>query len=89
MFKYAALSALSIDFYPEISALITEDNFKALYNHSVTSRHDFLVVDLSAPPDRVWRKSQLIEALQASLFLQINVRFLVSSDSSEFCEPIY
>jgi hypothetical protein len=56
LFKYAALSALSTDFYPEISALITEDDFKALYNHAVTSRHDFLVADLSAPPERVWRK---------------------------------
>jgi len=47
---------LSTDFYPEIFALITEEDFKALYDHAVTSCHDFLVVDLSASPDRVWRK---------------------------------
>lgn len=56
LFKYAAASALTQDFYPEISALLTEQAFRSLYEHAVKSRHDFLVVDLSAPPERVFRK---------------------------------
>jgi hypothetical protein len=56
LFKYAASNVLTTDFYPEISNLLTEENFRSLYEHAVKGRHDFLVVDLSASPDRIFRK---------------------------------
>jgi hypothetical protein len=56
LFKYAASNVLTTDFYPEISNLLTEENFRSLYEHAVKGRHDFLIVDLSASPDRIFRK---------------------------------
>lgn len=56
LFKYAAANVLTQDFYPEISNLLTEAQFRELYDHAVTSRHDFLVVDLSGPMQRIFRK---------------------------------
>jgi len=56
LFKYAAANVLSGDFFPEISNLLTEQDFRSLYEHAVTGRHDFLVVDLSASPDHIFRK---------------------------------
>jgi hypothetical protein len=38
LFKYAASNVLSTDFYPEISNLLTEENFRSLYEHAVKGR---------------------------------------------------
>jgi hypothetical protein len=56
LFKYAASNVLTTNFYPKISNLLTEDNFRMLYEHAVKGRHDFLVIDLSASPDQIFRK---------------------------------
>lgn len=56
LFKYASADVLSKDFYPEVSNLLTEEDFRSLYLHAVKGRHDFLVIDLSQKPDRIFRR---------------------------------
>jgi len=56
LFKYAQADVLSKDFYPEVSGLISEQDFISLYTHAVKDRHDFLVIDLSQSPHRVFRR---------------------------------
>lgn len=55
LFKYASCDALLKDFYPEISNVMGENEFKMLYKHVLVDPHDFLVVDLSQPPERKLR----------------------------------
>ena len=56
LFKYASADVLAKDFYPEVSNLVTEKDFRAIYQHAVRDRHDFLVIDLSQKPDKIWRR---------------------------------
>ena len=56
LFKYASADVLAKDFYPEVSNLVTEEDFRALYLHAVKERHDFLLIDLSQEPNRIFRK---------------------------------
>jgi len=56
LFKSASSNVLTTDFFPEISNLLTEEHFRSLYEHAVKTRHDFLVIDISAPQDKIFRK---------------------------------
>ena len=56
LFKYASSEVLVKDFHTEVSNVVTIQEFRALYDHAVKERHDFLIVDLSQPQRRVFRR---------------------------------
>lgn len=56
LFKYASSEVLVKDFHTEVSNVVTIEQFRALYEHAVRERHDFLIVELSQPQDRVFRR---------------------------------
>lgn len=56
LFKYASAEVLVKDFHTEVSNVVTISQFITLYDYAVRERHDFLIVDLSQPSDRTFRR---------------------------------
>ena len=56
LFKYASSEVLVKEFHTEVPNVVTIEQFRALYDHAVRDRHDFLIVDLSQPQERIFRR---------------------------------
>ena len=57
VFKFANAQSVVDHIYPEISAYVKEDEFKALFEYSTETRHDSLIIDLTSKSNNMFKKN--------------------------------
>ena len=57
LFKFANSQSVVEHIYPEISAYVKEDEFKALFEYSTETRHDSLIIDLTSKSNNMFKKN--------------------------------
>ena len=57
IFKFANAQSVVEHIYPEISAYVKEDEFRALFEYSTETRHDSLIIDLTSKSNNMFKKN--------------------------------
>ena len=57
LFKFCSMKIVLDDLYPEISALVTEDQFIDIYAHATQDDHDCLVIDKKAEKGKQFKRN--------------------------------
>ena len=59
--KFANLKTIMFDMYPDISSILTEDEFNEVYQHATSEKYGALVIDFTQPKELAFRKGWKIQ----------------------------